>query len=213
MRTLLQTIIPNVVVAPTMPSSRENASVTSTDQRRRRQDEESTTHTTVAPLSASVHGRTKSIDSSMPGIVDVGLGENGNPGSMYHPQNENIHPFFQPVVSSVSKIYMISRFICFSPLGQRCSALMTSLCMHREPSAISSCISESVEDLFSNVAYTFLRIVSLCTKSVNLFNTCLRFLVKSVRFTFSYFIQTLFGSFSSNSAHLMIFSLYTEYTT
>ena len=75
MRTLLQTIVHNVVVATTMPSSRQNASVTSKDQRRRRHNVGSTTHATVAPLSTSVHGWTKPIDSSLPGIADVGLWE------------------------------------------------------------------------------------------------------------------------------------------
>ena len=83
MRTLLQTMVHNVVVATTMPSSRQNASVTSTDQRRRRHKEKSTTHATVAPVTTSVHGRTKPIDSSVPGIADVGLREDGN-AAVYH---------------------------------------------------------------------------------------------------------------------------------
>ena len=91
MRTLLQTIIHNVVVATMMPSSRQNASVTSTDQRRRRHKKESTTHATVAPLSTSVHGWTKPIDSSMPGIADVGLRDDGNPAVYITPRRK--YPF------------------------------------------------------------------------------------------------------------------------
>ena len=96
MRTLLQTIVHNVVVATTMPSSRQNASVTSTDQRRRRHNVGSTTHATVAPLSTSVHGWKKPIDSSMPGIDDVGLGEDGNPAVYITPKTKtSIRSFSQ----------------------------------------------------------------------------------------------------------------------
>ena len=71
MTTILHTLVPNVVVAATVPLSRQKDSVTSTDQhgarRRKPHTEESTTRATVAPPSASVHGLKKSIDSSMPG--------------------------------------------------------------------------------------------------------------------------------------------------
>jgi len=70
-RTRLQTSVHNVVVATTMPSSRQNALVTSTDHRSRRHKEKSTTHATVAPLSTSAHGPEKSVHISMPGTVNV----------------------------------------------------------------------------------------------------------------------------------------------
>ena len=66
MRTLLQIIVRNVVVDTTEPSSEENDS-------------------TVAPLPTSVHG----IDSSMPGIADVGMCDDGNP-AVYITQDETI---------------------------------------------------------------------------------------------------------------------------
>ena len=72
MTTILQTLVPNVVAAATVPSSRQKDSLTSTDQqgarRRKRHKEESTTRATVAPLSTSVHGLGKSTNSSMPGM-------------------------------------------------------------------------------------------------------------------------------------------------
>ena len=75
MTTILQTLVPNVVAAATVPSSRHRHSITSTYQqgarRRKRHKEESTTRATVANLSTSVHGLEKSINSSMPGIVNV----------------------------------------------------------------------------------------------------------------------------------------------
>ena len=75
MTTILQTLVPNVVAAATVPSSRHRHSITSTDQqgvrRRKRHKKESTTRATVANLSTSVHGLEKSINSSMPGIVNV----------------------------------------------------------------------------------------------------------------------------------------------
>ena len=85
MRTLLQIIVRNVVVATTKPSSKQKASVISTDQRRSRHKDKSTTHATVAPLSTSLHG----IDSSMPGIADVALCDDGKP-AVYITQDETI---------------------------------------------------------------------------------------------------------------------------
>ena len=75
MTIIFQTLVPNVVAAATVPSSRKKDSLISTDQqgarRRKRHKEESTTRAAVAPLSTSVHGLEKSIDSSMPGTVTV----------------------------------------------------------------------------------------------------------------------------------------------
>ena len=75
MTTIFQSLVPNVVAAATVPSSRQKDSLTSTDQQgarhRKRHTEESTTRATVAPLSTSVHGLEKSINSSMPGTVNV----------------------------------------------------------------------------------------------------------------------------------------------
>ena len=75
MTTILQTLVPNVVAAATVPSSRYRDSLTSTNQQgarhRKRHKEESTTRATVAPLSTSVHGLEKSINTSMPGIINV----------------------------------------------------------------------------------------------------------------------------------------------
>ena len=75
MTTTLQTLVPNVVAAATVPSSRQKDSMTSTDQqgarRRKRHKKEFTTRATIAPPSTSVHGLKKSVDSSMPGTVTV----------------------------------------------------------------------------------------------------------------------------------------------
>ena len=75
MTTIFQTLVSHVVAAATVSSSRQKDSLTSTDQqgarRRKRHKEESTTRATVAPLSTSGHGLEKSINSSMPGIVNV----------------------------------------------------------------------------------------------------------------------------------------------
>ena len=73
MTTIFQTLVPNVVAGATVSSSRLRDSLTSTDQprHRKRHKEESTTRATVAPLSTSVHGLEKSINSSMPGTVNV----------------------------------------------------------------------------------------------------------------------------------------------
>ena len=75
MTTIFQTLVPHVVAAATVPSSRQKDSMTSTDQqgarRRKRHKEESTTRATVAPLSISGHGLEKSTNSSIPGIVNV----------------------------------------------------------------------------------------------------------------------------------------------
>ena len=75
MTTVLQTLVPNVEAAVTVPSSRNKDSLTSTDQqgvrRRKRHKKESTTRATVAPASTSVHGLDTSIDRSMPGTVNV----------------------------------------------------------------------------------------------------------------------------------------------
>ena len=75
MTTIFQTLVPKVVAAGTAPSSRQKDALTSTDQqgarRRTSHKEELTTSATVPPLSTSVHGMEKSINSSMPGIVNV----------------------------------------------------------------------------------------------------------------------------------------------
>ena len=75
MTTIFQTHFPNVVAAATVSSRKQKDALTSTDQqgdiRRKRHKDESTTRATVAPLSTSVHGLEKSINSSMPGIVNV----------------------------------------------------------------------------------------------------------------------------------------------
>ena len=75
MTTIFQTVVPNVVAAATVSSSRQSDSLTSTDEqgarRRKRHTEVSTTRATVDPPSTSVHDLEKSIDSSEPGIVNV----------------------------------------------------------------------------------------------------------------------------------------------
>ena len=151
MRTLLQTIIHNVVVATMMPSSRQNASVTSTDQRRSRHKKKSNTHDTVAPLSTSVHRWRKPIDSSMPGITDVDLWEDGNP-AVYITPKTSIRSFSLWYRAFQKYTWLAVSFV-FNPFCQRSSGHMASLCMHREPSDITSCISKTLEDLFlSNFA-------------------------------------------------------------
>ena len=75
MTTIFQTLVPNVVAAATVPSSRQKDSLTSTDQEgarhRKRHKEESTTRATVALPIDIMHGLEKSIDSSVPGIFNV----------------------------------------------------------------------------------------------------------------------------------------------
>ena len=75
MTTLLQTLVPCVVAAETMPSSRQKESLASIDQqgprRRKGQEEEPTAQATVPPPTISVHGRIIPPDLYKPGIVNV----------------------------------------------------------------------------------------------------------------------------------------------